>query len=85
MERSKQIRTTRLQIWGAETGKQVGKPLQGHTDWVVSVAFAPVGTRVASGLEDRWMKVANEGNDERNGGKSDRTEDPSVEKESMLR
>jgi len=46
----------------------------------LSVAFSPDGTRIASGSEDRWIKVAKERNDERNGGKSDRNKDHVLKK-----
>ena len=30
-----------VRIWNMETGRQVGEPLTGHTDWVWSVAISP--------------------------------------------
>ncbi|KAM6503675.1 hypothetical protein JOM56_000618 [Amanita muscaria] len=46
-----------IYIWDAETGLQVGNPLQGHTDCVTSVAFSHDGKRIASGSEDKTIYI----------------------------
>ena len=33
------------------------RTLTGHSDWVRSVAFSPDGKRVASGSDDRLVKI----------------------------
>ena len=35
----------------------VGKPFQGHTDWVRSVAFCPDGKHIASGSADKTIRM----------------------------
>ena len=44
-----------IQIWNAEIGSAVGKPLEGHTDIVRSVAYSPDGQHVISGSDDRMV------------------------------
>jgi WD40 repeat protein len=44
-------------VWDAETGKAVGAPLQGHTDWVLSVAISLDGCRIVSGSSDNTIYV----------------------------
>ena len=41
-----------IQLWDAQTGGQVGNPLQGHTSLVLSVAFSPDGRHIVSGSWD---------------------------------
>ena len=41
-----------IRVWDAQTGAQVGNPLQGHTESVSSVAFLPDGRHIVSGSED---------------------------------
>jgi WD40 repeat protein len=38
-------------------GNQEDKILQGHADWVQSVAFSPDGQTIASGNNDRTIKL----------------------------
>ncbi|KAE9382420.1 hypothetical protein BT96DRAFT_1057731, partial [Gymnopus androsaceus JB14] len=38
-----------VRIWNAKTGEAIGKPLEGHTHCVNSVAFSPDGERIVSG------------------------------------
>ena len=35
-------------LWDAESGKQIGEPLTGHTDAVGSAAFSPDGKRIVT-------------------------------------
>jgi len=44
-------------VWDAETGKQLGAPLRGHTDRVSSVAFSPDGSRIVSGSHDKRIRI----------------------------
>ena len=43
-------------MWDAETGQET-LTLKGHTSAVISVAFSPDGKRLASGSDDRTVKV----------------------------
>jgi WD40 repeat protein len=43
-----------IQIWDAETGAAVGKPLKGHK-WLSSVAYSPDGRHIISGSYDRTI------------------------------
>ncbi|KAG2136977.1 WD40-repeat-containing domain protein, partial [Suillus bovinus] len=38
-----------IRLWNLDTGKQVGKPLSGHSDYVLRVAASPDGHWIASG------------------------------------
>ena len=46
-----------IQVWDAQTGGQVGNPLQGHTSSVNSVAFSPDGRHIVSGSKDNTIQV----------------------------
>ena len=46
-----------MRLWDTGRGRQVGPPLEGHTDPVWGVAFSPDGTRIASGSSDSTVRV----------------------------
>ena len=46
-----------LRIWDAETGSAVGKPFEGHTDGVYSVAYSPDGRHIISGSADKTIRM----------------------------
>ena len=38
-----------ISIWDAENGERLLEPLQGHTDFVLSIEFSPSGSFLVSG------------------------------------
>ena len=47
-----------LKIWDLETGRLVHS-LQGHKNWIHCVSFSPNGDQIASGSEDKIIKIWN--------------------------
>jgi len=48
---------TTIRIWDAETGAAVGKPLEGHSKDVNSVAYSPNGRHITSGPDDTTIRI----------------------------
>ena len=46
-----------IRIWDSETGAVVGKPLEGHTGRVNSVAYSPNGRHIISGSNDCTIRI----------------------------
>jgi WD40 repeat protein len=46
----------RVRLWDATTGRPIGRPFEGHTGWVYSLAFLD-GGRLASASNDRTVKI----------------------------
>jgi WD40 repeat protein len=51
------LMTDTIRIWNAETGAVVGKPLEGHSDRVRSVAYSPDGRHIISGSDDNTIRI----------------------------
>jgi len=46
-----------IRIWDAETSAAVGKPLEGHSFSVWSVAYSPDGRHIISGSGDKTIRI----------------------------
>ncbi|CAE6481290.1 unnamed protein product [Rhizoctonia solani] len=46
-----------IRIWDARTGYAIGRPCQGHANWINSVAFSPDGAYIASGSSDTTVRL----------------------------
>jgi ribosome assembly protein 4 len=44
-------------LWDAQTGKQIGEPLQGHDGRVTSVVFSPDGNTIITGSDDCTIRL----------------------------
>lgn len=46
------------QLWRTETGV-LEREFRGHTDWLLAAAFSPDGSRIATGAQDRTLRIWN--------------------------
>ena len=46
-----------VRIWDAEAGSAVGRPLEGHTDYVQSIVYSPDGRYIISGSDDKTIQI----------------------------
>ena len=46
-----------IRVWDAVTGAAVGEPLQGHTDWVRSIAYSPDTGHIISASDDKTIRI----------------------------
>ena len=47
----------RLNVWDGWTGKRIGMPVKGHSDFIYDIRFSPDGTKFVSGSEDGTVRV----------------------------
>jgi WD40 repeat protein len=40
-----------------ETGASIGQPMEGHHDAIVSISFSPDGKQIASGSQDKTIRL----------------------------
>jgi WD40 repeat protein len=57
-----------VRLWDARGAKQIGKPLRGHADFPLTVAFSPDGRTLASGSADRTTRLWDVGTRKQLGG-----------------
>jgi len=55
-------------LWDVATHKQIGSPLTGHIDSVLTMAFSPDGKTLASGSLDNTVRLWNVGTHQQVGG-----------------
>ena len=46
-----------IRIWDAQTGRQIGVPLEGHAEAVYSAVFSPDGKRIVSASNDYSIRI----------------------------
>ena len=46
-----------MRLWDVASHRELGPPLTGHTDTVLSVAFSPDGQTLASGSVDNSVRL----------------------------
>ena len=46
-----------MRLWDVTTRQQIGDPLNGHANWVRSVAFSPDGRTLVSGSSDGTVRL----------------------------
>jgi len=46
-----------VKFWNSSTGRQIGQPCTGHTDWIHSLAVASDGSFIATASNDRTVRL----------------------------